>query len=487
MSAVTTVVAKLPRHASPARRAVPAGSTSAWRVATQAAAKAAATAVALLALLVSGAPHATAADAVAGSAGPKIESWRLPNGALVTYAHNPALPMLDVGVEFPAGWSRDARETSGLANLAVGLMRLGAGGLDETAIASRLSDVGAQMAPRFDADRAGWTLRTLSSAREQGAALDVLARVVQEPAYDAAVLEREKGRLIAGLKEADTKPETVAERAFSREVWGEHPYALRAAGEIATVGTLVREQLAAYHRTWFRSDWAVVSIMGDADRETADRIARQLTEKLERATGPVPPLSPVTTVAGLREIQLAHPASQSHILMGMPGIARDDPDYFPLLVGNHVLGGGGFASRLVEEVRVKRGLAYSAYSFFAPQRYAGVFQAGVQTRKDQAVQAVRVMRDTIDTFWRDGPTAAELDAAKQNLINGFPLRIDSNRKIHDYLGIIGFYGLPLDYLGQFTQRIDAVTLDDVRAAWKRRALDQRFVVVMVGAGPPAAQ
>ncbi|MCU0868170.1 MAG: insulinase family protein [Burkholderiales bacterium] len=415
--------------------------------------------------------------------GPSIETWTLPNGARVMYAYNPALPMLDVGVEFPAGWSRDTRATSGTANLAIGLMRLGAGGMGETDVARALSDVGAQLAPRFDADRGGWTLRTLSSPRERDAALDVLARIVQRPEYPAAVVEREKARLVAGLREADTKPETVAERAFAAAMYARHPYGLRAAGEIDTVEQLSATDLAGFHRTWFRSDWAVVSIMGDADRSRADAIARALTDGLPRADGPVPPLPRSARTAGAEQIRVPHPASQSHVLMGMPGVARDDPDWFALLVANHVLGGGGFASRLVEEIRVKRGLAYSAYSVFAPQRYAGVFQAGLQTRRDQADQAVAVMRDTIARYRDSGPSDAELDAAKQNLINGFPLRIDSNRKIHDYLGIIGFYGLPLDYLAQFTRHIDAVTRDDVRRVLAARLDPQQWVTVVVGVDP----
>jgi len=182
---------------------------------------------------------------------------------------------------------------------------------------------------------------------------------------------------------------------------------------------------------------------------------------------------------------IEHPSAQSHVLIGQPGVARSDPDYFPLLVGNHILGGGGMTSRLYEEVRERRGLSYSVYSFFIPYQQPGPFQVGLQTRRDQAQDAVSVVRKVLSDFVTDGPTAAELDAAKQNLIGGFALRIDSNQKILGYLAVIGFYRLPLDYLDTFTTRIESVTLEQIRAAFARHVEPNRLATVVVGA--PAAK
>lgn len=409
-----------------------------------------------------------------------IESWTLPNGARVLFVENRALPMVDVSVDFPAGFSRDAKESSGVASMTLGIMRLGAGGANESQIASRLADVGAQMGTRFDADRAGYSLRTLSSERELEEGLSVLAAVIQQPAFPQDVLEREKARLSAALKEAGSKPESIAERAFYTAIYRGHPYGLRGSGEISTVATLQSADLERFHRTWYRSDWAIIAIMGDVSRAQADAIARRMTDGLPRAAGRVEPLPTVDSLQAAVMKSIEHPASQSHILMGQPGIRRDDPDYFALFVGNYVLGGGGFASRMVEEVRQKRGLAYSAYSYFSPLAEQGVFQIGLQTKKEQAAEALQVVRDTVSRYVDEGPTARELDAAKQNLVGGFPLRIDSNRKIHDYLGVIGFYHLPLDYLDQFVQRIEDVTIEQVRDAFRRRVHPDRMVTVVVG-------
>jgi zinc protease len=179
---------------------------------------------------------------------------------------------------------------------------------------------------------------------------------------------------------------------------------------------------------------------------------------------------------------IGHHASQAHIMIGAPGISRDDPDYFPLVVGNHVLGGGGFTSRITDEVRQKRGLAYSAYSYFSPLRREGPFLIGLQTQRDQASEALEVVRGTLREFVAGGPTEQELQAARQNIVGGFPLRMDSNRKIHDYLALIGFYRLPLTYLDDFVRNVEQVTVAAVHDAFRRRVDPDRMVTVVVGPG-----
>ena len=167
--------------------------------------------------------------------------------------------------------------------------------------------------------------------------------------------------------------------------------------------------------------------------------------------------------------------------MGEIGMQRIDPDYFPLLVGNYVLGGGGFDSRILKEIRQKRGLAYSAYSYFIPYQQPGPFTIGVQTKKADAAEALKVLHETLDKFIKDGPTEAELKQAKNNIVLGFPLRIDSNRKILDYLGVIGFYDLPLTYLEDYPRAVSKVTVAQVRDAFRRRVDPDNMVTVIVGA------
>ena len=408
-----------------------------------------------------------------------IQHWQTPGGARVYFVENHDLPMVDVSVEFPAGAAYDSEQKSGAASMTQRLLRLGADGMNEDDIARGIADVGAQLGGNFNTDRAGLSLRTLSSREERTRALDILGRLLQRPVFPAAVLEREKARLVAALKEADTKPDTIAGRAFYRMLYREHPYALRSTGEVATVQRLTRDDLVAFHRRHYVVNRAIIALVGDLTRAEAERIAEQLISGLPREDSAQVDLPPVPPVPSAQTNIIPHPATQSHIMMGVPGISRHDPDYFPLVVGNHILGGGGFVSRLTEEVRTKRGLAYSAYSYFSPLLRQGPFLIGMQTQREQAQQALDVTRATLREFLARGPTEEELIAAKKNIIGSFPLRIDSNRDIHGYLAVIGFYRLPLTYLDDYIKNVEKVTVADIRSAFSRRIDPERMVTVVV--------
>ena len=409
-----------------------------------------------------------------------IQHWETASGARVYFVENHDLPMLDISVDFAAGSAFDAREQSGVASMTNHMLRLGAGGMSEDEIARRLADVGANLSGRFDSDRAGVGLRTLSSVKERQQALQILGRLLAQPEFPAAILEREKVRLIGALKEADTKPDTIASRTFSRLVYPAHPYGLRSSGEVETVAKFTRENLAAFHRAHYTARRAVVSLTGDITRKEAAAIAETLTAALPSSDAAAPAVPAVSALASGTVRWVTHHATQSHILIGAPGMRRDDPDYFALFVGNHVLGGGGFQSRISEEVRQKRGLAYSAYSYFSPMLREGPFVIGMQTQGAQASEALDLVRKLLADFVANGPTPKELASAKKNIIGGFPLRIDSNRKIHEYIGMIGFYRLPLTYLDEFVKNVERVTIEDVRSAFQRRVHPDRMIVVIVG-------
>jgi zinc protease len=363
---------------------------------------------------------------------------------------------------------------------------MGADGLSEDDISRGMADIGAQFGGSFDQDRSGVSLRTLSSAAERDKALDIMARVLQRPLFPEAVLAREKVRVIAALKEAMTKPESIADKAFQKAVFGAHPYALPVSGEIESVEKITAQDLRGFYQAHYRAGGAVVAIMGDVSRADAEAIAGKLTAQLPTGAA-ADPLPDVASKITASEQRSAHPASQSHILIGAPGMARSDPDYFPLYVGNYILGGGGFVSRLMNEVREKRGLAYSVYSYFMPLKQTGAFQVGLQTKKDQADQALQLVRNTLAEFMAKGPTEKELHAAKQNIIGGFPLRIDSNRKILDYLSVIGFYDLPLTYLDDFPRRVEQVSIAQIREAFARHLDPESMATVIVGAPEGAAK
>ncbi|MFH2139412.1 MAG: pitrilysin family protein [Pseudomonadota bacterium] len=408
---------------------------------------------------------------------PQIQHWQAASGARVYFVQDHNLPMLDVAVSFPAGSAYDKADKNGVAGLTHGLLDLGVQGMNEDDIARKLADVGARIASSFDADRSAVTLRTLSSAAERDVALDILARVLQKPLFPQEVLVREKTRLIASLREAETKPEFLSEKAFGKAVFGSHPYGWQS--EVADIEKIQRDDLQAFFRSHYGAQDAVVALMGDVTRQQAEAIAQQLTAQLPRS-GSVTSLPAVVGLQTGYEQRIPHPASQSHILIGAPGIARNDPDYFPLYVGNYILGGGGFVSRLMNEVREKRGMAYSVYSYFMPMQQPGAFQIGLQTKNEQVDEALQVVRATVRDFVAKGVTDAELRAAKQNIIGGFPLRIDSNRKILEYLSVIGFYNLPLTYLDDFQARVEQVNVRSVNDAFRRRINPDAMATVIVG-------
>lgn len=417
---------------------------------------------------------------------PNIQHWQSASGAKVLFVEDHDIPMLDVAVTLRAGSSFDTTDKSGVAGMTHQLLDSGSEGLSEDEISRGMADIGAQFGGSFDQDRASVSLRTLSSAAERGKALDIMARVLQHPLFPEAILAREKVRLIAGLKEADTKPENIAERAFQKAVFGTHPYALRGSGEVDTVEKITVQDLKDFYQSHYQGGRAVVAIMGDATRAQAEAIAQQLTAQLPASAAPAALPNVVIKIAG-SEQRISHPASQSHILIGAPGVTRSDPDYFPLYVGNHILGGSGFGSRLMNEVREKKGLAYSVYSYFMPLKQPGAFQIGLQTKKEQADEALQLARKTMADFIAQGPTEKELLAAKQNIIGGFPLRIDSNSKILGYLSAIGFYDLPLTYLDDFTGNIDKVTVKQIREAFARHIDPMAMATVVVGAPEGAAK
>jgi zinc protease len=427
--------------------------------------------ITVLALLMQG-------HAIHALAGLNIQHWTTSHGSQVYFVENHALPMMDVSVNFPAGSAHDSAETSGVAGVTHHLMALVAGGLDEESLTNRFADIGAVLGGNFDADRAGFKLRTLTS--EQDSALEAYSFVLHKPDFPEAVLKREQARIVAGLQEAETEPDSIAQKAFMHSVYGMHPYSLDQSGEIDTVQSLTVAHLSQFYQTHYTAKSAVIALMGDLTQTQAKQIAERLSTGLPQGPA-VAAVSPVSALKTASVKKLQHPALQAHILLGQPGNKRGDPDFFPLYVGNYILGGGGFVSRLTEEVREKRGLAYSVYSYFLPMAELGPFQIGLQTKKEQAEDALKLVNETVLKFVEKGVTESELKAAKDNLIGGFPLRIDSNSKILEYLNIIGFYKLPLDYLDSFNDHVAQVTVQQVNDAFKRRIHPETFATVIVGA------
>ena len=401
----------------------------------------------------------------------------------VYFVAAPSIPMLDVQIDFDAGSRFDSRQKAGVASLTNSLLAKGVAAsgqlpaLNESQIAEGFARIGAQRGGGAGDDRASISLRTLTSQPERADGIALLARLVTSPSFPDAVLAREKERVVQSIREAETKPETIAGQAFSALLYGEHPYGFDATA--ASITAINSSDLKQFYDRYYVRDGAVVSLVGAVTRAQAEQIVIELTAGLLPRTQAVPTLPSIVRPQGTDK-RIEHPASQSHIFIGTTGVARGNPDYFPLLVANYVLGGGGFVSRLYNDVREKRGLAYSVYSYFSPQLQEGPFTIGLQTQREQTATALKVVNETLQKFVTEGPSQRELDDAKGNLVGGFSLRVDSNRKILDNVAAVGYYKLPLDYLDKWTAQIEKVTLQQARDAFKKYVDPSKTVTVVVG-------
>jgi zinc protease len=415
---------------------------------------------------------------VVAAAAPKIQHWITDEGLRVYFSPARELPLLDLNIAFDAGSARDGG-LPGLARLTAGMLDEGAAGLDTDAIAAAFDRVGATYSAAVGRDMAQFSLRTLADEAFSGPALDTFLAVLTRAEFPQAPLERLKRQTRVAIEQQKQRPGAVASKAFYRALYGDHPYASPVIGTEQSVARISRADVRAFYRRHYGARNAVLAIVGDLDRGDAERLAARLSKALapgERA----PALPPVPELRAPKTVRVPFPSTQAHVFIGQPAVARGDPQWPALYLGNHILGGGGFSARLVKEVRVHRGLSYSVYSAFSPMRVEGPFSIGLQTRVDQAGEAVRVAREVLDTFMKEGPTAEELEAARNNITGGWPLRFDSNAERLAYLAVIGFYGLPLDYLERFPRWIEAVTAEGIREAFTRHLDPDRMVTVIVG-------
>ena len=425
------------------------------------------------------------------SAALPIQKWQQASGAQVWLVESPSLPMVDVEIDFDAGDRRDPADKSGLAGVTADMTskgiaaRDGEPALDENQLGEAWADLGASFGGGASLDRMSYSLRSLTYPDLLDKAVKLAARELGEPSFPDTVWQRERQRMVASIRESNTRPGTVAARAFGTAVYGGHPYGYDTTEESITRITV--QDMRSFYGVILPCR-AKVSIVGAVTRPQADQIAATLLSRLPATRcEPLPPVGEVPALTAAAERNIPFASAQAHVLIGQPGYKRSDPDFFPLLLGNYILGGGGFVSRLSEEVRQKRGLSYSVSSYFAPGLHAGAFTLGLQTRPDQAAQAVQVSRDVLRRFVAEGPTEAELKAAKDFMIGGFALRIDSNRKLVENLANIAWYDLPLDYLDTWTKQVEKVTAAQIKSAFARKVQPDRMVTVVVGGDVASAR
>ncbi len=411
-------------------------------------------------------------------AAPKIEHWTTANGLRVYYVPAPELPMLDMRLIFAAGSARDG-DKPGLAMLTNSMLDKGAAGLSEDQLAEQFEAIGAVFSSSISSDM-GWAgLRTITLEKEQQAALDLWLKVVSKPDFPQQDFERVQKLTLVGLQAEKQDPASLGSKAFYQALYGDHPYGQPENGTEDSVQALKVDDLKAFYQQHYVAKNGLLAIVGAVDRAQAEALAEKVSGALPEgeAAAALPEVKPLTEA---KTVKIPYPSAQAHILVGQIGNKRGDADFYTLYMGNQVLGGSGFTSRLMQEIRNDRGLSYSVYSYFAPLAQLGVFQIGLQTKLEQTDEAVKVVGDVLGKFQQEGPTAEELEASKKDVSGGFPLRTANNSQIVEYIGMIGFYQLPLDYLDTFTAKVNALTREQITEAFTRRIQPDKMVTVIVG-------
>jgi zinc protease len=416
------------------------------------------------------------AEAPASQAG-RVQRVVSPGGIEAWLVRQTHLPVLALSFAFKGGTAQDAQGREGTANLLAALLDEGAGDLDSEAFNGRLQDRAIEVSFAASRDLFSGSLRTLTEHRAE--AVDLLHLALTRPRLDPAPLERMRQSILASVRRASTNPNSIASDTFWATAFPGHPYGRRGAGTLDSVAAITREDLKALHGRIFARDSLKVAVVGDIT-------AAELGPLLDRIFGDLPAkgdLAPVpdAVIAGTGERRVVPlDVPQAIISFGLPGLKREDPDFIPAFVLNHVLGGGGFSSRLYQEVREKRGLAYSVSSGLAALDATGLVTGGTSTRNDRAAESLAVITGELQRIGAEGPTALELEQAKRYLIGSWALRFETSTQIASNLIRIQLDGLQPDYLDQRNALIEAVTLDDARRVAQRLFADPKMLVVVVG-------
>jgi len=408
-----------------------------------------------------------------------IQKWFTPNGAEVLFYHAPELPMLDVRLVWDAGSARDG-ERPGLAQLTNSMIFEGSSRYNVDQLAQQFESVGARFKSSSYRDMAVVELRSMTKPEWLNTSLSTLSDVLHQPAFPKTNFERNRSLMLLGLEQQKEQPQALAGLELNKLLYGKHPYGIPSDGTSESLKAITLQDVKNFYQRFYVAKNMTIAMVGNLSRVEAERIAAQLSQGMP-AGQPAPALPKPTLAQPGKHETLSHPSTQAHLLMATLGLSRDDEDeYYPLFVGNEILGGSGFSSLLNEEIRQKRGLSYSVGSGFTPMRQTGTFAISLQTKADQVAEAEKVVQQTLAQFLRDGPTAEQVENAKRNIVNSFPISVANNSGVVGYLGAMGFYDMPLDYLDNYLKRIQAVTPEQIKTVFNNRIKPNEMITVIVG-------
>ena len=410
-----------------------------------------------------------------------VQTWNTAEGAKVLFVEARELPMFDMRLIFSAGSSQDG-SAQGLALLTNAMLNEGVAGKDVGAIAQGFESLGADFGNGAYKDMAVASLRSLSAADKRQPALSLFAEVVGKPTFPADSLARIKNQMLAGFEYQKQNPGKLASLELMKRLYGDHPYGHSSDGNAQSIPPITLDQLRAFHAKAYAAGNVVIALVGDLSRSDAEAIATQVSSALPKGPALAKIEQPSEPKASIGHIEF--PSSQTNLMLAQLGIDRADPDYAALSMGNQILGGGGFGTRLMSEVREKRGLTYGVYSGFTPMQARGPFMINLQTRAEMSEGTLKLVQDVLADYLKSGPTQKELDDAKRELAGSFPLSTASNADIVSQLGAMGFYDLPLSYLEDFMQKSQSLTVDQVKDALNKHLSTDKMVIVSAGPTVP---
>jgi zinc protease len=420
---------------------------------------------------------AVAPEAPAPPPGPVAQRTVLDNGITLLTLERPHLPVVAVEVEVTAGSAQDPPDLPGLANLTASLLDEGTATRSASEIAEALEFIGASLSVSCDPDGATLSLRVLKRHLDTG--LEILADLLTHPAFRPDDVERVRALTRSALLAQEEEPEEIATKAYRRAAYGRHPYGHPVDGDLASVARIDADQLRHFHAALYGPRRTVIAAVGAITTEEATVALTRYLGGWEPATAQPAPL-PTPPPTAPQRIVIQRDFTQSTLILGHAGLRRDAPDFFPALVMNHILGGGGFGSRLTTALREERGLVYGVGSGFDIRQERGLFTVQLATKNESAAEAEAVVRDQLRRMRDGGVTADELAAAKAYLTGSFPLRLDGDAKLASYLLFMERHHLGLDYLQRFPALVDAVTREQVTAAARHYLDPDGLIVVVVG-------
>jgi len=406
-----------------------------------------------------------------------IQTIKSPGGIEAWLVEEHSVPLISLRYAFDGGSSQDPAGKEGLANFLTAMMDEGAGDIKSEQYQERMEDIAMRMSYDDSKDSLYGSFETLTVNRDK--AVDLLKLSVQKPRFDDDAVERIRQQLLANLVYADKDPEKVALRDWYAQAFAGHPYARPSNGTIATVSKITHDDLATYHKRTFARDNLKVVAVGDITAEELGKLIDDVFGSLPAKADLFPVAKTEPLVGGSQQVvEMGVP--QSVAMFGLGAMPRKDPDFLTAFVVNHILGGGGFSAKLMEEVREKRGLAYSVYTYIQPDRNTSVLLGSVATKNASMAESLDIIRKELKKMAENGPTQADLDAAKSYLTGSYALRFDTNSKIASQLLGLMQEGFGPDYVENRNKLIDAVTIDDAKRVAARFLKPDDLIVTIVG-------